>query len=300
VADISWPKKTREMHNHHFNSSIWNDFRFRDDDIIIATYGKSGTTWLQQIVAQLLFNGAENLPVMELSPWLDLRFPPADVKLAEIEAQTHRRFIKTHLPVDALVYSPLAKYLYVGRDGRDVLWSLHHHHISGNEFFYETINDAPGRVGPPLGRPLESVRDYFLAWLEQDGYPLWSFWDNVRGWWDIRNLPNLMLLHYNQLKADLPGEIRRIAAFLDIAIDESRFPLIVGHCQFDYMKANAARVTGERMEKIFDGGAKSFINKGTNGRWQSVLTKDDCARYETLAKQKLGPECAAWLAQAPS
>ena len=47
----------RELHNHHFDSTIWNDFKFRDDDIIIATYAKSGTTWMQQIVAQLLFGG---------------------------------------------------------------------------------------------------------------------------------------------------------------------------------------------------------------------------------------------------
>ena len=50
-----WPKKTRELHNHHFDSTIWNDFRFRDDDIVISTYAKSGTTWMQQIIAQLLF-----------------------------------------------------------------------------------------------------------------------------------------------------------------------------------------------------------------------------------------------------
>jgi len=31
------PKKTRELHNHHFDSTIWNDFKFRDDDIIIAS-----------------------------------------------------------------------------------------------------------------------------------------------------------------------------------------------------------------------------------------------------------------------
>jgi aryl sulfotransferase len=39
-----WPQKTRELHNHHFDSTIWNDFQFRHDDIIIATYAKSGTT----------------------------------------------------------------------------------------------------------------------------------------------------------------------------------------------------------------------------------------------------------------
>ena len=109
-------------------STIWNDFKFRDNDIVIATYAKSGTTWLQQIVAQLLFNGQEALGVAEMSPWLDLRVPPKEIKLAEVEAQAHRRFVKTHLPVDALVFSPKAKYIYIARDGRDVVWSLYNHH----------------------------------------------------------------------------------------------------------------------------------------------------------------------------
>ncbi len=65
------------MHNHHFDSTIWNEFAFRDDDIIIATYAKSGTTWLQQIIGQLLFGGAEHAAVSEMSPWLDLRVPPS-------------------------------------------------------------------------------------------------------------------------------------------------------------------------------------------------------------------------------
>jgi aryl sulfotransferase len=73
-------------------------------------------------VAQLLFNGAEDISVAELAPGLDLRVPPKDVKLPAIEAQTHRRFLKTHLPID--VFSPRAKYLYIGRDRRDVIFSM--------------------------------------------------------------------------------------------------------------------------------------------------------------------------------
>ena len=79
---IAWPRKARELHNHHFDSTVWNDFAFRDDDVIIATYAKSGTTWTQQIVGQLLFGGAADVPVSELSPWLDLRVPAAAEKLA--------------------------------------------------------------------------------------------------------------------------------------------------------------------------------------------------------------------------
>jgi aryl sulfotransferase len=63
-----WPIKTRNIRNHHMDSTIWDEFRFRDDDIVIATYAKSGTTWVQQIVSQLLFHGATGLDVAEMSP----------------------------------------------------------------------------------------------------------------------------------------------------------------------------------------------------------------------------------------
>ena len=154
------------MHSHHFDSTIWNDLTFRDDDIVIGTYAKSGTTWVQQIVAQLLFNGADNLETAEMSPWLDLRVPPKEVKLPEVEAQTHRRFLKTHLPVDALVFSDKAKYVYIGRDGRDVVWSLYNHHQNANAAWYEALNDTPGRVGPAIEQPPDSIVEYFREWLE--------------------------------------------------------------------------------------------------------------------------------------
>ena len=289
------PRKTREIHNHHFDSTIWNDFRFRDDDIVIATYAKSGTTWTQQIVGQLLFGGAENVNVAEMSPWLDLRVPPKEVKLPAIEAQTHRRFLKTHLPVDALVFSPKAKYIFVARDGRDVLWSMYNHHANANALWYELLNDAPGRVGPSIAPPPASIRQYFHDWLDRDGHPFWPYWENVASWWAIRHLPNVLLVHFAGLKADLPREIRRIAAFLDIAIDEARFPAIVEHCGFDWMKRNAA-LAAPLGGVFWDGGAATFINKGTNGRWRDVLTPSESAWYEAMALEKLGVECARWLA----
>ena len=290
-----WPVKTRELHNHHFDSTIWNDFRFRDDDIVIATYAKSGTTWTQQIVSQLLFNGAEGLEVAEMSPWLDLRVPPKEVKLPAVEAQTHRRFLKTHLPVDALVLSPKAKYIYIGRDGRDVVWSMYNHHANANSAWYEAVNDTPGRVGPPIGRPPACPREYFLEWLERNGHPFWPFWENVRSWWEIRHLPNLLLLHFEELKADLPAQIRRIAAFLDIPIDESRWPAILEHCSFDYMKANATKSV-PLGGAFWDGGAQTFVHKGTNGRWRDALTAEDNRLYEQTARRGLGEACARWLA----
>lgn len=292
--DTAWPRKTRELCNHHMDSTIWNDFRFRDDDIIIATYAKSGTTWMQQIIGQLLSGGAEDVNVGELSPWLDLRIPPKAEKLPMVEAQTQRRFLKTHLPVDALVFDPRARYIFVGRDGRDVVWSLHNHFVNANADFYAALNDTPGRVGPPVDRPPADTGVFFREWLEGDGYPLWSFWENVESWWAIRELPNVKLVHFNDLKADLAGGIADIADFLDIAIAPDRHDAIVAHCSFDYMKAhaeNAAPLGGI----FWEGGAQTFIHKGNNGRWRDTLTDADNARYLAMARERLGEDCAHWL-----
>ena len=292
---VAWPQKTRELHNHHFDSTIWNDFKFRDDDIVIATYAKSGTTWLQQIISQLIFNGEEGLEVAEMSPWLDLRVPPKVVKLPEVEAQTHRRFIKTHLPVDALVFSPKAKYIYIARDGRDVMWSMYNHHANANAAWYGALNDTPGRVGPPIEKPPESVREYFLEWLDKDGYPFWSFWENLRSWWAIRDLPNVLPLHFAALKEDMDGQIRRIASFLEIEVDPATWDAILEHCSFAYMKKNAAQSV-PLGGAFWDGGAQTFMHKGTNGRWRDTLTAEDNQRYEARVVEELGEDCARWLA----
>ena len=295
----SLPRKTREMHNHHFDSTIWNDLVFRDDDIVISTYAKSGTTWVQQIISQLLFAGAEGLEVADMSPWLDLRVPPKNVKLPAVEAQTHRRFLKTHLPVDALVFSPKAKYIYIGRDGRDVAWSMHNHHVNANQSWYDALNATPGLVGPPIGRPPHEARQYFLDWLEHDGHPFWPFWENVRSWWAIRHLPNVKMIHFASLKADMPREIRGIANFLGIEIDPAHWNAILAHCSFDYMKRNATKSVP--LGGIFwDGGAETFINKGTNGRWRDILTAEDVEIYKRRAFAELGEECARWLATGQS
>ena len=292
---IEWPKKTRELYHNHFDSEIWNDFPFRDDDIVIATYAKSGTTWVQQILAQLIFNGEPNLNVADMSPWIDLRLPPREVKLPEVEAQTHRRFVKTHLPVDALVFSPKAKYLYVGRDGRDVVWSFYNHHCALTDDLYEALNAQGSPDIEPLSPPGKDIHEYYHHWLANDGYPIWSFWENISTWWEIRNLPNVMLLHFGVLKEDMPGQIRQIAAFLDIPVNEDKFDDILKHCSFDYMKENA-ELSVPLGGEPFHGGAKRFIHKGTNGRWRDVLNDEDSAMYEALALEKLGPECAHWLA----
>jgi aryl sulfotransferase len=289
------PVKTRELRNHHMDSAIWNDFAFRDDDIVIATYAKSGTTWTQQIVGQLLSGGDPSISIADRSPWVDMRIAGRDVLLPMLEAQQGRRFLKTHLPVDALVMSPRAKYLYIARDGRDVAWSLHNHYRAFTHAAMALINDTPGRVGPPLPPAPADVRDFWQAWFANDGQPFWSFWENVRSWWAVRHLPNVLMLHFADLKRDLPGEIARIAEFLEIEADAATLTRVVEHCSFDWMRARGDTVV-PLAGAIWENGADSFLNKGTNGRWQGVLSAGECAAYEGRALAELGPKCAGWLA----
>jgi aryl sulfotransferase len=293
-VELIQPEKTRDIQNHHMDSTLWDKFEFRDDDIVIGTWAKSGTTWMQQIVAQLIYEGNPEIPSQLLSPWLEFRVLDREMIDAELAQQTQRRFIKTHLPVDALVFSEKAKYLYIGRDFPDVVWSLYNHLYYAVDEFYEMVNDTPGRVGPPLERPGENIYEFWQQLLRNDCHPIWSFWENVRTWWEVRQLPNVMLLHFNDLKKELPGEIRRIAEFLEIPIDESKWDAIVEHCSFDWMKENAVKIT-PMAEDMWEGGARTFIHKGTNKRWVDVLSDADIEEYQQIATTELGSECLHWL-----
>jgi aryl sulfotransferase len=197
--------------------------------------------------------------------------------------------------VDALVFSPRARYLYIGRDGRDVVWSMYNHHANANRSWYEALNDTPGRVGPPIAPPPPDIRQYWHDWLERDGHPFWPFWDNVRSWWQIRGLPNVQFVHFSNLKRDMPGQIRGIARFLGIPVNESRWEAIVEHCSFDWMKKHATKSV-PLGGAFWDAGAEVFIHKGVNGRWMDVLTAKESAEYEARAIAELGVDCARWLA----
>lgn len=93
----------------------------------------------------------------------------------------------------------------------------------------------------------------------------------------------------------MPTEIRKIAAFLEIAIDESKWDDILLHCSFDYMKNNASSSV-PLGGAFWEGSARIFINKGTNGRWIDILSQEESEKSEKIASEKLGPACAHWVA----
>jgi aryl sulfotransferase len=290
TTGVVWPVKQRELVKWVIDSRPWNDFTMRDDDIVITTWAKSGTTWMQQIVGQLIFSGEPDLYCEGRSPWIEFRLRDGDAMRAA--EQTHRRYLKSHLAIDALVYSPSAKYISLGRDIRDTYWSWHNHHMSLNEGVLAFISSLyPDQ--PPATYPDPDTRTAFFNWLENDAHPNWSFWDYSQGWFDARHLPNLKLVHFADLLADLPGQIRQIAAFLEIEIDPRIWPDVLEHCSFDYMRRLA--VAREGMRTIFREGGASFFHRGTNGRWRDVLSASDNARVNAIVAEHLTPDCARWL-----
>src|SRR5262249_44750354 len=150
---------------------------------------------------------------------------------------------------------------------------------------------------PPPPTP-EDPREFFLSWIglqDHDTVPVaTTFFDIECSYWTERRRENLLMVHYNDLKADLSGEMKRIAAFLAIETPAALWPELVEAATFEKMKdEGAALLPG--IENAIRGGHQTFINKGTNGRWKDVLTPDDIARYRNRAAQKLPPGLNDWL-----
>ncbi len=111
-----------------YDSNRWDGFALRPGDIIISTPPKCGTTWTQMICALLVLQEPElPLPLDTLSPWIDMVTRARTEVFADLAAQTHRRFIKTHTPLDGIPHDPTVTYICVGRDPRDVALSMDHH-----------------------------------------------------------------------------------------------------------------------------------------------------------------------------
>ena len=296
--------------NHLLDSTRWNCYQPRPDDIVIATSIKSGTTWMQGIVRQLIFQGQDAPDRGKLSPWLESSGRPIDEMIEQLEAQPQRRFIKSHLPLDGLPFFPQVNYIVVGRDPRDVFMSLWNHHRNYTSDFLAQINtyisETPGREGETFPPCPEDIHTFWHEWINQgwfpwesEGYPYWGNMHHSQSWWTYRHLPNILFVHYNDLLADLAGEIQRIAAFLQISVDAGVLPTIMQAVSLETMRNEAVRAESANPNKssVWKEGAKTFFFKGTNGRWKEVLSAAEVKGYEEKATSVLTPDCRAWLEQ---
>lgn len=301
---------TRVVRDYLSNSMVWDDFLtqggFVEGDIVVADPFKAGTTWTQRIVQQILHNGEEpEGGLSDTSPWLDSSWGDHAGMLEVLKEQREagkRRVMKSHLPAYALPIAPEARYVFVGRNGKDLGISFHNYLYNFSGPTMETINRVHAESSAdsaPLVIP-EDMQEFFDLWLDTDGYQCCDLLDIMNSWWELRSEPNVLLVHYQQLKRDLSGQIARLAEFFSIDPASLQMDTIVEHCSFDYMSDRAEKMApfgGEHMSS-----AKAFFHKGPKRDHRNELTPAQVERFDRVALQKLGAECAHWLetGEAPS
>jgi aryl sulfotransferase len=278
-----------------FNPNPWAGFPFRPGDIVISTAPKNGTTWMQMICALLIFQTSV-LPasIPELSPWLESKLPEQRARIKELATQQHRRFIKTHIPLNEIPVDPHVTYIVVARNPLDAAVSLHY-----QESVLLSTND-PGQPKRPHG----SVRQFVLDMIDQIGTAKSgqdSFFDKVLKYltcaWERRAEPNVVLVHYEDLSADLEGEMRRLARRLDIKVPEDIWPSLVQSATFKQMRAAADQLQPLQYADTRDAskGHAAFFRRGSSGDGRALLTEAEAARYYTRASQVAPQELLAWL-----
>lgn len=289
------------------DSARWDAFVHRPGDIVISTPPKCGTTWLQMICGLLVFQTPVfDRPLDVISPWLDMLTRDLDSVLGDLDAQQHRRFVKTHTPLDGLPYRDDVSYLCVGRDPRDVAISWDNH-VANNDavtmftarFNAVGLDDIMDKLaqGPPV-RP-EAEVDRFWEWVDDPApvtevFSLAATMHHLSTFWAARDRPNVVLVRYEDLLADLDGEMRRLADRLGIAVDDERWPALVGAAGFERMRARADEVVPEVTSAIwFDN--RRFFNAGTSGQWRRFLDDAGVARYRERVRALADPDLVDWL-----
>ncbi|MEV0150291.1 MULTISPECIES: sulfotransferase domain-containing protein [unclassified Nonomuraea] len=292
------------------DSSRWEGFEFRPGDIVINSPAKCGTTWTQTICALLIFQTPRlPAPLSSLSPWIDMLVRPKQEVWDHLAAQQHRRFIKTHIPLDGIPADPRVTYITVGRDPRDVAISLRSHGKNLKRdvirrLIHQAAHPGDGAAEAPIDdhdeRDLLDERTYLLRWADNDDSPYVNLdslraliWTQSRAWMR-RADPNVILLHYADLSDDLAGQMRRLAERLDIEIDERKWPELVEAATFQQMRNRATELApDEQLGYIRD--HKRFFRSGKSGQWQQFLTAEDRAHYDRRVAELAEPDLLEWL-----
>jgi aryl sulfotransferase len=280
------------------DSARWLEFAFRPGDIVISTRSKSGTTWMQMICALLVFQTPDlPAPMAQLSPWLDWLVVPPDEVYEQLEAQRHRRFIKTHTPLDGLPLDPPVTYIVVARHPLDAAISLYHQGDNLDRKRLQQLTGAPGPTEPPAPRP--AVKEWLLAWVERDVDPRQEL-DSLPGvmWhltdaWRRRAAPNVRLVHYAELSADLEGQMRQLAAYLEIAVPEPAWPGLVAAAGFEAMRRRVAETVPDWTGVLKN--PTAFFRRGRSGSARELLSADERARYIARAAELAPADLLAWL-----
>ncbi len=231
-------------------------------DVFVMTMPKSGTNWTMQIVHQLIWHGkGEYAHIHDVVPWPDTAVMPGFMKryAVPLEQATHweasperKRVIKTHFHWELLPASDQARYIGVIRDPKDVF-------VSSYFFVRDSV------YGPAMW----SVDTWYRSYLSGVNFMGLSWPEATASYWRQRHRPNVLLLSFKQMKRDLEGTVRRIAAFLGIEAPDPLIQDVVRQSTFDYMrgidhKFNVGQVVpwqppGRMMRKGTQGGSSELL-----------------------------------------
>ena len=296
---------TKRYKSPIIDNSRWDVYEPRDGDVVIATPQKGGTTWMQAIVAHLLLPDGFEGNLSNTSYWLDARVIPLETVVTGLQQQAHRRFIKTHLPSDGLPLYPQVRYLVVGRDGRDIAMSLWNHYSGFSDDALANMqarSESEPHNGVDIPKAPDDVNAFWWNWMtrgafddQHDGWPFWSDLYVMQSWFDLKDEPNVKLIHYADMLANTRGAVETVARFLDVPITSQRVDRIVEQVSFTAMK-NQGEAYVPFAGNPWKSGASTFFNKGTNGRWAEEINAENLKAYDTTARRVFSPDCAAWVA----
>jgi hypothetical protein len=253
---------------------------------------------MQMICALLVFQTPDlPAPLSALSPWLDWLITPRDEVYARLSAQEHRRFIKTHTPLDGVPLDRQATYIVVARHPLDMAVSLYH---QGDNLDHERIRSLTGQPkSNRLPSPRQPLDEWLLSWIDREVDPheeldslpgvMWHLSDA----WARQRGPNVVLVHYDDLSADLEREMRRLAALLGITVPEKTWPQLVEAATFEHMRARADRLAPDPSGVLKN--REAFFRLGMSGSGRKLLSNEALGHYRARTAKLAPPDLLAWL-----
>lgn len=286
------------------DSRVWARFitevGFAAGDIVIADPFKAGTTFTQRVLDQILSNGEESKESLsDKSPWLDSSWGNHTAMLNTLAKQRknqRRLMIKSHLPADFVPINPLAKYIFVGRNGKDLVCSFHNYLYNFNAATVEKINQlhqAFSGNDEKMLIPADSAEFFDLFLNTAGGLGLCEVLKLTQSWWNHKALPNVLLVHYSKLTTDFDNEVKRLAAFIGVDVASLNIEKIKQNCSFSFMKENADKFVPFNGDHMTD--AKAFFHQGPERDSSKQLRAEQISEFDTLAAAQMQPDCANWL-----